>query len=47
MMIWILASEMRGDHVGEYPGSAVVGFLAVALFFYILLDGPFRRGGKK
>jgi hypothetical protein len=46
-MIWILADEMRGDRVGEYPGSGVLGFIVVALFFYVLLDGPFRRGGGK
>lgn len=25
------------------PISGIVGFLVVALFFYVILDGPFRR----
>ena len=44
----ILADELRGDRVGDYgPIGGIVGFIVIALFFYILLDGPFRRGGGK
>jgi hypothetical protein len=47
-VIEILASEMRGDRVGDYgPAGGIVGFIAIALFFYVLLGGPFRRGGGK
>jgi hypothetical protein len=27
------------------PAGGILGFLAVFLFFYVLLDGKFRRGG--
>lgn len=32
-----------------YNGAVVgvLGFLAVVVFFYVLLDGPTRRGGPK
>jgi hypothetical protein len=33
----------------SYNGAVVgvLGFLAVVVFFYVLLDGPTRRGPKK
>jgi len=40
----VLASEMRGDRVGDHgPAAGFIAVLVIALFFYVLLDGPTRR----
>lgn len=47
-MLWFLASEMRGDRTGDYgPWAGVVGFIAIALFLYVIGGGPTSRGGGK
>ncbi len=47
-MIFFILAEMRGDRVGEYgPIAGIVGFAAVALFFYVIAGGPTRRGPRK
>ena len=49
MLLCVLASEMQGDRVGDYGAvGGIVGFIVVALWLYIIADGPTsRRGGKK
>lgn len=48
MNLLILADEMRGDRVGDHgPAAGFVAFIVIAIFFYILADGPTRRGGGK
>lgn len=43
-MIKLLADpNMVGDRVGEHTGSGFVALFVIALFFYVLLDGPLRR----
>lgn len=49
MILAILADDnMRGDRVGDHgPAAGFIALIVIGLFFYVLLDGPFRRGGGK
>lgn len=47
-MIEFLATEMQGDRVGEYGrGVGFVALIVIGIWFYLLLDGPTRRGPRK
>lgn len=44
-MATILA--LRGDSVGDWgPLGGIVGLVAIALFLYVIADGPTRRPPK-
>lgn len=48
MILLFLATEMRGDRVGDWgPIGGIVGLLAIGVFFYVIAGGPTDRGPRK